>query len=194
MGAIDSWMLMGEFAPDGRELALNYALTRHDALGVLAGGWRADVNDGESAPRREYAGATYTRLVHRWNLPHAQANVWFVGAAGALRRAERDGSQGFAWPALLADYETTRIYTSAGLKLLRSGGFKQDLAYLRGGFSFYEAEYEDPQPWFVLEAKRTRELVTKNEVTALLRVIHKRYFVELGASRDGGRFNFMYNY
>jgi hypothetical protein len=46
----------------------------------------------------------------------------------------------------------------------------------------------------VLEAKRTRELVTKNEVTALLRVIHKRYFVELGASRDGGRFNFMYNY
>lgn len=194
MGAVDSWMLMGDFAPDGRDLALNYAFTRTDALGATLGSWRADARAGDNAPRREFAGATYTRLLHRWNLPHAQANLWFAGAAGALRRGEREGSQAFAWPAVLADYETTRLYAAAGAKVLRAGNFEQGGAYVRGGFSFYEVEYEEPQPWFVVEARRTRELITKNEVTAMLRVIHKRYFVELGASRDGGRFSFMYNY
>lgn len=33
MGSQGSWMLMADSTPDGRELALNYAFTRDDALG-----------------------------------------------------------------------------------------------------------------------------------------------------------------
>jgi hypothetical protein len=68
---------------------------------------------------RESVGLTYTRLVHRWNLPHAQANLWFVGTVGQARGHGWAGSRRFWSPAVMADYETTRIYFGGSLKALR---------------------------------------------------------------------------
>jgi hypothetical protein len=198
MGSADTWMVMGERSAEDVELALNYATTGRDAWGLMAKRWDEMPHPG--APRshglrREFAGLTYTRLLRRWNLPHAQSNLWLVGMAGAARAAERSGSESSGSLALLADYETTRVYTGAGLERMRSGSWRHDTAYARAGFSFFEVEYEETQPWLVLEVKRERFTAsTKDTVTPLLRLIHRRYFVELGRNRDGAVVNFMFNY
>ena len=198
MGSQGSWMLMADNSPDGRELALNYALTRHDALGLAVGRWDEMPHAGaprKHALRREFAGLTYTRLLHRWNLPHAQANLWLLGAAGTARAQERQGRDGMGGVSLLADYETTRVYTAAGVETMRTSRLRHDTGYARAGFSFYEVEYEEVQPWLILELKRERYNVhTKNSVTPMLRLIHRRYFVEFGGNRDGATLNFMLNY
>lgn len=198
MGSQGSWMVMGDSSPDGAKLSANYALTRNDALGAAVGRWEEEPHKGAPGShmqRRDFAGLTYTRLLHRWNLPHAQANLWFVGMAGSARAQERAGSETLGSLSLLADFETTRVYTGAGVEIKRAGPLRHDTAYARAGFSFYEVEYEETQPWLILEAKRERySLTTKNTVTPMLRFINKSYFVEVGGNRDGAVLNFMLNF
>lgn len=191
MGSVDTWMVMGDFAARSSELAINYALTPRDALGAAVGRWRSEPEAG--GRRREFGALAYTRLLQRWNLPDAQANLWFVGLAGRLRGT--DGSRTLLSPAVLADYETTRVYVSGGLKTLSAGRTRQHTVYARAGFSFYEVDYDEVQPWLVAELKRQRDGVAKTEAAAWLRLIHKRYFIEIGADDEGrARFNFMYNH
>ena len=66
-------------------------------------------------------------------------------------------------------------------RLYRASGVNNDYAAVRAGFSFYEAEYEEPQPWLIVEARRMRGLSDKVEITPMLRVITKQLL------RRGGR-------
>jgi hypothetical protein len=96
-------------------------------------------------------------------------------------------------PGLSADWETTRLYVSGTARLYRAEGINHDYAAVRAGFSFYEADYDQTQPWLVVEARRMRGLSDETEITPMLRLIHKRFFVELGVNQmKQGRFNFMY--
>jgi len=64
---------------------------------------------------------------------------------------------------------------------------------VRAGFSFYEGGYDKTQPWLVLEARNMNGLSDKIEVTPMLRLINKSFFVEAGMNTDyKPRFNFMY--
>jgi hypothetical protein len=133
--------------------------------------------------------------LQRWNLPDAQANFWLIAGAGSVRAQERAGSETLGTIGVLADYETTRLYAAAGMKVMRAGNLRHDTAYTRAGFSFYEVEYEDVQPWFILEAKRERYAHdSKQRVTPMLRFIHRRYFVEVGRNTDATMVNFMLNF
>ncbi|MBL8329810.1 MAG: hypothetical protein JNJ71_13255 [Rubrivivax sp.] len=198
MGSQDTWMVMADASADASELAANFAFTRRDALGFALGRWEEKPHAGAPAAhmqRREFAALSYTRQLQRWNLPHAQANLWFVGGVGSARAQGHPGSHALWSAAGLADYETTRVYAGAGWELMRAGPLRHDTASARAGFSFYEAEYDEMQPWFILEVKRERfSAVAKNTVTPLLRIIHRRVFAELGANRDGAVFNLMLNY
>jgi hypothetical protein len=189
MGFKDSQMAMGDFGAHWREFWVNHAFTPRDAVG--AGGLWMRSDDKRLA--REVAEATYTRLVARWNLPHAQANIWFVGGLGAVRGNDFSGTRTLLAPGVQLDYETTRVYVAAFGRLYRAEDLNHDYAAVRAGFSFWEAEYDEPQPWLVVEARRMRGLSDEIEWTPMLRVIHKRYFVEAGVNQQRqGRFNFMY--
>lgn len=189
MGYQGSTMAMGDFGPDWSESWVNHALTTRDAFGVGATWMRS----ADGSATRRLTEATYTRLVHRWNLPHAQANAWFVVGAGTMTGTGFGGTR-FAWtPGAQFDYETTRVYLAASGRLYRAGGVRHDVAAVRAGFSFHEAEYDEVQPWFVVEARRMRGLSDGVEVTPMLRIIAARAFVEIGANLDGqARLNFMY--
>ena len=189
MGFKDSWMAMGDLGPGWREAFVNYAFTPRDALGPSVVYMRSD----DKALTRELAEVAYTRLLHRWNLPHAQANVWFVGGLGAVRGNDFAGSRAVATPGLQLDYETTRLYFSANGRLYRASGMRHDYASARAGFSFHEVDYDEVQPWLLIEARRMQGLSEKTEITPMLRLVHNRYFVELGVNNASQvRFNFMY--
>ncbi|MET0377714.1 MAG: hypothetical protein ABW049_01890 [Spongiibacteraceae bacterium] len=192
-------MTMGDVGPNWREVFINYALTSRDAIGVSQTYMRAD-DDSKS---RDLAELTYTRLLRRWNQPRAQANLWFVGGVGAMRLSDHDNlrerlrdngkERAAISPGLQADYETTRIYLSAMHRLYRASGINHDYSAARAGFSFFEAEYEQTQPWLIVEARSMRELSDQIEVTPMLRLINKNYFVEAGVNNfSQPRLNFMF--
>ena len=189
MGFKDSTMAMGDFSPNWREAWVNHAVTARDAFGIGGVYMRSD----DKRLSREFAELTYTRLVHRINGEHSQANLWFVGGAGRLTGNNFTGSKTMLAPGISADYETTRLYLSGSLRLYRAPGINHDAAAVRTGFSFYEVDYDEVQPWFIVEARRMRGLSEKTEITPMLRFIHKSYFVEVGVNNmKQGRFNFMY--
>jgi len=189
MGFKDSWMAMGDFSPNWQEAFANYALTPWDAIGASALYMRSD----DETKSRQLVDATYTRLVKRWNLPEAQANIWFVGGLGNVTGNDFSGSRAMASPGIQVDYETTRVYASATARLYRAEGINHDYASARLGFSLYEVDYDETQPWLIVEVRRMNDLSDKTEVTPMLRLIHNRYFLELGVNNSSqGRINFMY--
>ena len=189
IGFKDSWMLMTDLGANWQEAWANHAFTARDAAG--AGVVRMKSDDGEL--RRTLVEATYTRLLKRWNLPHAQANVWLFAGAGGIRGNDFEGTRFAVVPGLQVDYETTRVYLAATARLYRAKDLNHDYGSVRAGFSFYEVDYDEIQPWFVVEARRMRGMSEKLEVTPMLRLIHNRFFVEAGVNNSRQlRANLMY--
>ncbi len=193
MGFNGSSMAMGDFSPNWKEAWVNHAVTPRDAFGAGAVAMRSDDRRPASQLSRNFSELTYTRLVHRINGEHSQANFWFVGGAGQVTGNNFGGGKTMLAPGVSADYETTRFYASASLRLYRAPGINHDFASVRTGFSFFEVDYDETQPWLIVEARRMRGLSEKTEITPMLRLIHNRYFVEFGMNNmKQGRFNFMY--
>ncbi len=189
MGFEASWMAMGDASENWREAWTNYALTPRDAIGVGYVFMRSD----DKSKQRKLAEINYTRLLHRWNLPDAQANVWLFGSVGSMTGNDFSGSKTAYAPGVQLDYETTRVYFAATSRLYRAEGIKHDFNSARVGFSFYPAEYDETQPWFVVEARRMQGLSDQLEITPMLRLINKNYFVEAGVNNSRqARFNLMY--
>ncbi len=189
MGFKDSVMSMADVSPNWREAWANVALTPRDAFGAGALSMRSD----DKSKTRTLAEINYTRLLKRWNLADAQANVWLFAGVGAISGNDFPGSRLALSPGVQVDYETTRVYLAAMARLYRADGLNHDFASARVGFSFYEVDYDEIQPWLVLEARRMRGLSDKTEITPMLRLIHNRYFVELGANNSRqARANLMY--
>ncbi len=203
MGFKDSQMLMLDYERTVRSIALNHAFTARDAFGFevmsmrmpgvqieTAGGVSTHVHAGsgfenavtvtEKTLRREYAELNYTRLLGRWNGERSQANIWFVGGIGGVRGSEFSGTRAAVTPGLQLDYETTRVYAMVASRLFRAGSIKHDKNAARLGFSFYEAEYDETQPWFVIEVRKIRGMTARPEITPMLRLINKRLFVDIG--------------
>ena len=192
MGFEGSVMTMGEFNQNWREAGFNYAITSRDALGLTHLEFRSD----NHKDKREVDTLNYTRLLSRWNLPDAQSNLWLFMGIGEIRGSVDNqslDSKFIASPGFQFDYETTRIYFATTHKLYRASNLNHDTTSIRAGFSFYEADYDQTQPWFILETKYTNQISDKIEVIPMLRLINKNIFVEGGVNNSGQpRLNLMY--
>lgn len=193
MGFKDSWMTMGDLGPNWREVYVNYAVTAKDAFGVDNTYMRSD----DKRQTLDLTDVTYTRLLHRWNMRDAQANLWFVGGLGAVRTHDNvlgtSATRTMVSPGVQFDYETTRVYFATMTRFYRAHDINHDYGSVRAGFSFYEIDYDETQPWFIVEARRMHELSNKTEITPMLRLVNKNYFVEAGVNNSRQvRFNFMY--
>lgn len=189
MGFKDSTMIMTDLGSTWREVWVNRAFTARDAIG--AGGLSMRSDDGRLD--RTLAEVTYTRLAQRWNLPHAQANVWLFAGIGTVSGNDFDGRRTMIAPGVQIDYETTDVYLAANARLYRAHGLNHDFASARAGWALQRADYESTQPWIVIEARRMRELSESIEITPMLRLINRRYFLELGVNdRAEARANMMF--
>ena len=197
MGFKDSWMSMGDFSHNWREAFVNYAITPIDAIGVGATFMRSD----DKSKTRNLEEFLYTHRLQRWNTKDSQANLWLIGGVGTLQAEDhitgsftnKTSNKVMISPGVQLDYETTRIYVQGTARLYRADNINHDFLSARGGFSFYESDYDKTQPWFILEARHMQGLSDKVEITPMLRLINKSFFIEAGVnnSRDP-RFNFMY--
>ena len=194
MGFEGSVMTMVDFNQNWREVGFNYAITSRDALGLTHLEFRSD----DYKDKREVDTLNYTRLLSRWNSTDAQSNLWLFIGIGEIRGSATNqsiDSKGIASPGFQFDYETTRIYFAATHKLYRASNLNHDNTSIRAGFSFYEAEYNETQPWFILETKYTNQISDKIEVIPMLRLINKNIFVEGGMNNSGQpRLNLMYTF
>lgn len=191
MGFKGSQMAMADLGTNWREVFVNHAFTARDALGPSLLYMRSD----DERRSRDLAELAYTRLIQRWNLPHAQANVWFIGGLGGIRGNDFAGTRTAWTPGLQVDYETTRVYAMATARMYRAEGINHDYAAARLGYSFHEADYDEVQPWFVVEVRRMRGLSDETEITPMLRLIHRRYFAEAGVNNAGQfRANLMFTF
>ena len=194
MGFEGSVMIMGDFNQNWREAGFNYALTSRDALGLTHLEFRSD----DYKDKREVDTLNYTRLLSRWNLTDAQSNLWLFMGIGEIRGSldnQSIDSKFITSPGFQFDYETTRIYFATTHKLYRASNLNHDTTSIRAGFSFYEADYEKTQPWFILETKYTNQISDKIEVIPMLRLINKNIFVEGGVNNSGQpRLNLMYTF
>jgi len=194
IGFEDSVMTMGDFNQNWREAGFNYAITSRDALGLTHLELRSD--DGKD--KRQVDTLNYTRLLSRWNSTDAQSNLWLFMGLGEVRGSIDNKSivsKVIASPGLQFDYETRRIYFATTHKLYRASNLNHDTSSIRAGFSFYEADYDQTQPWFILETKYTNQISDKIEVIPMLRLINKNIFVEGGVNNSGQpRLNLMYTF
>lgn len=185
-GFKDSWMVMGEASELNQDWMINRAFTGKDALGVGYHRWKMD----GSPHRVEHTGVNYVRRVARWNRPDSQANLWFALDVGTTRETHPSGhrmADRTGWmPMVQFDWETTRLYTLVSAATLRGkGGLQYDTYKAQAGFSFYEVNFDEWQPWLVVEAKRMPRFDDKVEVTPFLRFILKSLYVEVGANTEG---------
>ena len=123
MGFKGSTMAMGDFSPNWREGWVNYAVTPRDAVGGGGVYMRSD----DKRLTRNFAELTYTRLVHRINGEHSQANFWFVGGVGRVDGNDFAGGRTMLAPGVSADFETTRLYVSGTVRLYRAAGINHGL-------------------------------------------------------------------
>lgn len=174
MGFEDSAMFMTEIGRYNQEWMLNYSPTLGHAIGV-----EQMRMSGKGERATTITGINYTGLIKRWNLPSAQANIWFNGSVG-----EANGQyDGFAYtPSLQFDVESTRLYFLAKARMIRAPGMNYDTAAVQAGFSFYETGFDETQPWFVIEAKTMRNNDPGLQITPALRLINKNYFLEFGVT------------
>ncbi|MBF5038312.1 MULTISPECIES: hypothetical protein [unclassified Methylophilus] len=174
MGFEDSAMLMTEIGRYNQEWMLNYSPTFGHAIGV-----EQMRMSGKGEQATTISGINYTGIIKRWNLPSAQANVWFNGSVG-----EASGHyDGFAYtPSLQFDVESTRLYFLAKARMIRAPHMNYDTAAVQAGFSFYETGFNETQPWFVMEVKTMRNNDPSVQVTPALRLINKNYFLEFGVT------------
>ena len=194
MGFEGSVMTMGDFNQNWREAGYNYAITSRDALGLTHLEFRSD----DHKDKREVDTLNYTRLLSRWNLTDAQSNLWLFMGIGEIRGSldnQSIDSKFITSPGFQFDYETSRIYFATTHKIYRASNLNHDTTSIRAGFSFYEADYDKTQPWFILETKYTNQISDKIEVIPMLRLINKNIFVEGGVNNSGQpRFNLMYTF
>lgn len=184
-------MVMGEVDRNWQEFNAWYTFAPRHAAGAGYMGFRSE----DGARKREVPNVHYNFRAARWNWPDAQANVYLQAGLGRATGNDFAGSETVLLPGFQADYETRRIYAAYSWHGMRGGPVKHVFQKAQAGFSFYAVEYDEWQPWFILDVRKTSNLGMDTEVTPTLRLIHKNLFVEAGAVEgERLRLNVMYNF
>jgi len=169
----DSWTLTQKNDSFGHILSLHYSPTARYSLGVFAQS-KPDLN-------KAWYIATCNALLKRWNLPSAQANIFFLSGVGASRNKGRMG--GAAQCGLSLDYETRRILIAYENRAVYAGHVEKSFHHIgRVGFSPYVAAFDALQPWILLQYEYKN---SKSVLTPLLRLYRNNVLVELGLSTKG---------
>jgi hypothetical protein len=184
-------MVMGEADRNWKDFNAWYTFAPRHAVGPGVMSFRSE----DGSRKREIYNLHYNYRAARWNWPDAQANIYLMAGLGKANGNDFAGSETVLMPGVQADYETRRVFAGYRGHVMRGGAVKHGFSNLQAGFSFYTVDYDEWQPWFILDARKMSNLGMDTEVTPTLRLIHKSLYLEAGAV-DGKRLrlNVMYNF
>lgn len=169
----------------------SYAITSKDSLGI-------NFNENKGDSYKLKAGEFfYLRRLMRVNEINSQTNLWLFTSAGIVNVKEnlKDDDYIYLSPTLQFDYETKRVFSMISHQIMRVGNENFDTTKIEGGFSFYETDYDETQPWLLLKTRKTSTVDSKFEYTPTLRFINKSLFGEVGVNLDGDpSFHLMYTF
>ena len=174
----DITMLMFTVAPDAQMAEIAHGF-RADLS--LAAGQSRYVSDDESIERR-YTTLQANWLVHRSYLQDGIANAYLYGGPLAARGSAHDGTRSGVHGGFWLDYETRRLYTRLSTHLYHAGGQGQTVTTAQALWAPYAADYEDIALWFGLQAERRSGLSDATQVTPLIRLFQRRWWVDVGVS------------
>jgi hypothetical protein len=165
-----------------QELQIFYA----PRFNYSVGGGHVDFTSDEDGKTEHITYARLNWLAHRWNLDHAQANVFVWGGAGSATGNSFMGSTFAGNAGVQADYETRRVYMSLKTDLQRSSEFSLRVDTLQLGVAPYKHDYGGLATWFVFQARHyTDNLHSGIESTALLRLFKGGAWIEAGVTNGG---------
>jgi hypothetical protein len=123
-------------------------------------------------------------LAFRHNALDWQANLFLTGAAGAVWRQRSANPAGLVM--IEADAESRRWYVLGAARYLRTLNGVQDLQALgRVGLAPFVAEYEQINPWFVVQYQYLPAFHHRHMVTPMIRLLYQGVLLEVGASLQG---------
>lgn len=144
---------------------------------------------------RTIAGFRYHRLLKRWNLEDAQANL-YAGIGGGLGYDDPTEDWRPAGLGLFrADWETRRLLAIYQMGLSVTDDYTHVFNSANFGIAPYIAGYEDLNTWLVVELRYLSEFHEKLQVIPKVRFFKDNVFFEAGASTDGQlQLNFMVHF
>jgi hypothetical protein len=173
-------MLMADHQPDMDLVSYTYSPSFRWAGSV--GALRVDALERSGELELGYVRAAH--LLHRWNLPAAQANAFVWGGLGEGRTALGNGLARHV--GLQFDYETRRVYTSLVSELHEGDGWSHRFDTAAVGWAPYEHDVDRMATWIVLKGMRTTNAIDDDvEPVAVLRFFTTRWWLEVGATGDG---------
>lgn len=176
----DATSLMVEGDGSMTMLDLQYAPSARWALGL---GY-VDAEPDASSGAFEYRYLRVNRLLKRWNLPRAQANLFAWASAGELDH-ELHSDFGHSL-GLQADYETLRIYSRLRVERTDADGFEFNRGDVQFGFAPYAHRHRQWATFFVVQHKVEDGNQDHDQSSALLlRLFNHRLWIEVGADTDG---------
>ena len=194
VGFSDSWMVMGEAAREFKQVDAMFSPTARYSIAATF----TQMEDADRRTRVNLAVLHYNRLLWRRNLPEAQFNGYLTLGAGTSRsnaafQADRD--QPVLSDGAQIDYETRRIYLAGKTHYWKSERFTVGYNSVHAGFSFYKTEWDETQPWFIVEVSRMPGITDDYDQAIYLRLVNKGFFADVGIDDDRRpRVNFRYTF
>jgi hypothetical protein len=140
----------------------------------------------------QFHGPMVAGLAHRWNMPDAQANIfWMAGAGVAFDDVESVGgdAQPAAYAGIEADWENRRFYTLYQARAFWAEDIDETVSQrLRLGVAPYIAEAGSLHAWAILQIDHEPEEENPVSVSPVLRLFKDTTLVEAGVSLDGDAF------
>lgn len=131
-----------------------------------------------------FIGVQHNWLLKRWNLAHAQGNLYSgIGAGVANAEDPNTSAAGIAF--LRADYETRRFYSALDAKWVEANDFSQSIVSAAVGIAPYKAEFDELNTWMIFQVEHAAQMQDEFEFIPKLRFFKDAYFLELGSSLSG---------
>lgn len=198
VGFADSWMVMGEFGEDFKQLDAMYSPTARYAIAATV----TRMENTDQGTRVNLAVLHYNRLLWRQNGPESQFNGYVSVGAGWGTETKRPNTafqtrtdQAVAAIGAQIDYETRLIYLAGKTHYWKSSGFTVGYNSVQAGFAFYKTEWDETQPWIIAEISHMPGVSDEYDKTLYLRLVNKGFFVDVGIDDDRrAKLNFRYTF
>ena len=173
---VDGTMVMQENDETGHTISLDYTFTPTEAFGLY-------IKQEENGKDIFMFTPELNTLLKRWNLPDGQGNIFNMSGAGVA--TYRGNNQPALWTALLADYESRRLFFSYEPRFVWDGDIEKSVwQRARIGIAPYLANYNDLNTWIMFQVDHHPAKHDHFVATPLIRFFYKTYLFEVGYSSN----------